>query len=145
MRTPRCEPDGLDNSLISAVCSAYCVQDSQVPLRHPNGYPVSAALSVFGLSSPGFGCYSFIGGIRHMINPLILAFLLGSGCAPMPEKPDPHSIAFVCSLHGFRVLEGWITVSEARAEIAEEINLDQYWLDCDSRSLEGLKCRTASQ
>ncbi len=107
--------------------------------------------TLFVRRSPSFGFLPRVSGatislgVFDMINPLILALLLGSGCAPMPEKPEPHSIAFICSFNGFRVLEGWITVSEARAEIAEDINLDQYWLDCDSPSLDGLKCRTASQ
>lgn len=79
-----------------------------------------------------------------MFNPIILALLIAA-CEPMPEPPSGASLAFVCTWHGVQVLEGWVTVTQAKAEIAEKYDLGAYWLDCDSASMDGLKCRTASQ
>jgi hypothetical protein len=71
-----------------------------------------------------------------------LLFFLLLGCVEPLEAPDGVAFAFVCRLHGIKVLEGWLTVPEAIAERAEAYDLDQYFLECETPEMKGLKCRT---
>ena len=72
---------------------------------------------------------------------IVLAFLLAS-CEPMPEPPPGVSFAFVCTLRGIPVLEGWLTVAEDVAAIADDYDVSSYWLNCQSPDMEAIRCRT---
>jgi len=72
--------------------------------------------------------------------PLLALFMMG--CHRMPEPPPGVSLAFECTYHGVLVLQGYLTVHEAVAERAEALDLDDYWLECDSPDAKALKCQT---
>jgi len=81
-----------------------------------------------------------------MKNLILFAGLLLSSCMnPMPQKPSDEtgvSLPFICTYHGFPVLQGWLVVDEKVFNQIEKYDIDYLgaWLECTSAQYDNMNC-----